>query len=88
MKQIGEKLKHVRENAGLSQSQLAKSAGINYRTLQQYEQGTKNINATKLITVYKICNVLGCTLYDILTDDKLVTEIRKYERTRGKDDVR
>ena len=38
------KLKDQREKAGLSQGKLADKAGLSVRTLQDYEQGRKNLN--------------------------------------------
>lgn len=59
-------LKNIREKNGLSQSELAKKADINLRTLQDYEQNRKNINNAKAITVYKISKVLNCKIIDLL----------------------
>lgn len=61
-------LKEVRLAAGLSQQQLADLAGVNYRVLQYYDNGTKDINGAKLRTLLKICKVLNCRLQDIITD--------------------
>ena len=75
-------LKSLRLAAGLSQSQLAKATGLNVRTLQHYEQGSKDLNAAKLATLLKICNALGCRLEDILNDPTILDELDKYEETK------
>lgn len=50
----GTNLKTLRLNAGLSQSELAEISDIPVRTIQQYEQKQKNINAAKAETVVKL----------------------------------
>ena len=73
------KLKEIRMSKGLSQSKLADLAGINVRTLQHYEQGSKDFDHAKIETIFSICNVLGCKLSDIITDKNYVKTIEKYE---------
>jgi len=55
-------LKALRLNAGLSQSELAEISDIPIRTIQQYEQNQKNINAAKAETVVKLAKALNCTV--------------------------
>lgn len=59
-------LKLIRESKGLSQSKLSELAGVNRRTLQDYEQGQKDINGARAITVYNIAQALECTVEDLL----------------------
>lgn len=66
------RLKELRERAGLSQSQLAAASGLNMRVLQNYEQGVRNLNGAKLVTLLQLCKALGCTLRDIVTDPQAV----------------
>lgn len=77
-----DKLKSLRKAAGLSQTQLAEMAGLNFRTLQHYEQGTKDLNAAKLQTLLKLCNTLNCDLFDIITDPIVLELLAVYERER------
>lgn len=74
-----EKLKSLRLVAGLSQAQLAATTGLNVRTLQHYEQGSKDLNAAKLATLLKVCNALNCSLKDIITDPDTLEELDEYE---------
>ena len=55
-------LKKLRLGAELSQSQLAEISDIPLRTIQQYEQNQKNINAAKAETVVKLAKALNCTV--------------------------
>lgn len=59
-------LKHYREKAKLSQSQLAEKAGISFRTLQDYEQGRKPLEGARAITVLTLARILGCTVEDLI----------------------
>ena len=63
-------LKPIRESAGLSQSQLAELSGVNVRLIQDYEQGHKNINHAKAITLYSLSKALKCTIEDLLEIEK------------------
>ena len=53
-------LKKYRFAAGLSQSELAEVSGIPVRTIQQYEQRVKNINAAKAESVIALSKALEC----------------------------
>ena len=66
------KLQAARQNAGLSQTQLAARAGINLSSLQKYERDAKDINGAKLKTLLKLCRALNCSLEDILDDPELI----------------
>jgi transcriptional regulator with XRE-family HTH domain len=56
--------------AGLTQSQLSEETGIPIKTIQQYEQGRKDINKAQAEYVIKLAQVLCCNPVDLL-------EIRK-----------
>lgn len=71
------KLKEKRQAAGLSQSQLAEKTGINVRTIQHYEQGSKIFDHARIDTILKCCVVLNCKLEDILDNDEYIELIKK-----------
>lgn len=75
-----ENLQRLRKEAGLSQSQLAKLAGLNVQVLQQYERGARDLNGAKLATLLKICNALECRLADIVTDEETLELLKTYDR--------
>jgi len=60
------RLKMIRENRGLSQSELAKLSGVNLRSIQMYEQKINDIDKAQVGTVYKLSRVLGCTIEELL----------------------
>ena len=59
-------LKRLRLNAGLSQSELAEISGLPVRTIQQYEQKQKNINAAKAETVVKLAKALNTSVEKLM----------------------
>jgi transcriptional regulator with XRE-family HTH domain len=74
-----EKLQQLRQAAGLSQSQLAKAAGLNVRVYQNYEQGVRDISKAQLSTLLRICNTLHCKIADIITDQETAELLEQYE---------
>jgi len=59
-------LKKVRQARGLSQSELAKLADVELRSIQMYEQRRNDINKAQAETLYKLSRVLGCDIGDLL----------------------
>lgn len=60
------KLQMQRKKCGYSQRELSEKSGVNIRTLQQYELGTKNINKASAQSIVSLANVLGCKVEDLL----------------------
>lgn len=60
-------LKQLREAAGLTRREVSEQSGINLRSLQDYEQGHKNIVRANGEILFKLSLVLGCTVEDLLT---------------------
>lgn len=53
-------LKYLRQNAGISQGELARMTSIPVKTIQQYEQRQKNINKASAEYVIKLSRALNC----------------------------
>ncbi len=64
---IGENLRKLRKNAGMTQEQLASAVGIKQCTLSQLERNTKPISLSLSLEITK---VLDCTLYDLVDEEK------------------
>lgn len=62
----GTNLKTLHLNAGLSQSELAEISDIPVRTIQQYEQKQKNINAAKAETVVKLAKAQNTSVEKLM----------------------
>ena len=60
------KLKRIRQEKGLTQKGLAEATGISLRTLQHYEQGSKDLNQAAALTVYAIAQALGIDMVELL----------------------
>ena len=71
MKNIGQKIKDIRKQKGLSQEELAELAKVNLRTIQRLENSE---NEPRGKTLHLICDVLEVNVEDILDygkqDDK------------------
>ena len=68
----------MREMRELTQREAAEASGINLRMIQNYEQGERNINGAKLVTLLKLCVALHCRLEDILDDDETLSMLGRY----------
>lgn len=66
LKQYATKLQTLRKVSGYSQRELAERAGINLRTLQQYEIRAKDINKAAASTLAALSKVLGCSMEELL----------------------
>lgn len=60
---IGENIRRLREEKGMSQAYAAEKAGISQAMLCQIERGTKN---PSLQVSLEIAKLLGCTIEDIV----------------------
>ena len=60
------RLKFMREDKGMSQSQLAEKSGVALRSIQTFEQGFRDINKAQVITVLQLAEALECDVYDII----------------------
>ena len=63
------KLKQRRTEVGITQKELAEKTELNLRTLQHYEQGSKDLSMAAAITVLRIAKVLGCSIEDLIESD-------------------
>lgn len=60
------RLQTIRQQRGLSQSQLAELSGVNVRNIQLYEQGVNDIDRAQARTLYRLARVLGCHIESLL----------------------
>lgn len=72
---IGETIKNIRKDQGLTQKELAEKTGLALITIQQYE---RNVREPKLESIKKIAEALGVTMGDLIGDD-----FDKYKRSMG-----
>lgn len=60
---VGENIRHIRKERGLTQKKLGELCKIAEPTIRRYEAGTLN---PKLTTVEKIASALGVTAFDLM----------------------
>lgn len=73
------RLQAQRKISGYSQKELAQKAGVNLRTLQQYEIRAKDINKATGATILSLAKTLGCRVEDLLEYDN--SEIEENEES-------
>lgn len=64
-------LREIRKDRNLTQRELAQRSGINFRSLQDYEQGHKNLASANGDTLLRLSTTLGCSIEDLLLDDTI-----------------
>ena len=75
---IGSKIRKKRQELGISQSELARRAGIAQSTLSYIE---KNKKRPQFDTMSAICRVLGITVLDLLTFNEQPSTNKFFEET-------
>ena len=60
------RLKTLRMNSGLSQSELASISGVALRQIQLFEQRQRDINKTAAITLLRLSKALHCHMEDLI----------------------
>ena len=61
------RLKTLRQQAGLSQAELAERSGVSVRTLQHYEQGAKDLRRAAGETLLSFARSLGTTVEALIS---------------------
>ena len=77
----GEKIKHYRKQAGITQDQLAERAEIHPVSIRKYET---NKMTPRFENVNKIAKVLGCSLKQLLDDKYCSAFENEYQDCSGK----
>lgn len=65
-RKIGNNLLRLRKKAGMTQAELAETAGMSDRTYADIERGNVNM---RVETLLRICRALGVSPNDVLTED-------------------
>lgn len=69
---IGLRIKHARNERGLTQEQLAETANVSRNHLSQVEGGEKGISLEMLVA---ITNALNASITDLLADNLTTSEV-------------
>jgi transcriptional regulator with XRE-family HTH domain len=63
-RRVGEKIRRLRQDQGLSQAALAKSLNVSFQQVQKYEQGANRVSASRLD---QIAAVFGIPIDDFFS---------------------
>ena len=73
-------LREIRKQKYMTQKELAQISGVNFRSLQDYEQGHKRLSSASGDVLLRLSTVLGCTIEDLLFDGLKGAEILEHNR--------
>ena len=76
MHTVGNRLLAFRKRMGMTQAEVAESAGLSDRTYADIERGTVNM---RIETILRICNVLHVTPDEILVEETTALSTRQAE---------
>ncbi len=63
-KHVGQRIRHRRWLAGLTQQQLAEAVGIKFQQIQKYETGTNRVSASRLWDISRALGVSPSFFFD------------------------
>ncbi|WP_265015327.1 helix-turn-helix domain-containing protein [Wolbachia endosymbiont (group B) of Camptogramma bilineatum] len=63
--QLGKKIKQLRLDRGLTQTELGKRIGVSYRQIQKYENGSNCVLASR---IYDLAKALSIDVANFFTD--------------------
>ena len=73
---IGNRIKQLRKEHGITQSELAESVNLSYQQIQKYENGKSSISVTRLV---EICKALNTDISHFLKDiDNVLSSPEEY----------
>ena len=61
----------MRELRGISRKELAKQTEISFRSIQDYEQGHKDLSSAKADTLLRMARALNCSMEDLISEEDL-----------------
>lgn len=82
---IAMRIKRARQDAHMTQAQVAEALGLTYQAISNYERGLNNIENTILV---RMCSLYGVQTDDILKDEDAETapsENKSKERIKDDD---
>ncbi len=77
--ELGQKIKQLRQAAGLSQERLAEMVGVTFQQIQKYENGQTTLNIVKLQQIANALNHPAKEFFQDVSDDRLRLTIQEGE---------
>ncbi|MBF0252291.1 MAG: DUF4065 domain-containing protein [Candidatus Omnitrophica bacterium] len=87
-KNIGAKIKKIRDKLGLSQDELGKKLGIGRVAVSQIETGDRKISAEEIAEFAKVFNIPTDILLNIKKDIEVVFEKQEMKKKEEKQEIR
>lgn len=82
MRAFGQRLKKLREEQGLTQTELARKLGKSLRTVQKYESGEIDIPLSMLYSISEVFNVTICFLVNCQAPETAKVTVKLPENGR------
>jgi transcriptional regulator with XRE-family HTH domain len=73
---VGQRVRLLRLQRQMSQTDLAEQLGLTFQQLQKYEKGTNRISASKLHMIAKVLNVKVAALFADTEDPSQADDVR------------
>lgn len=70
---VGQRIKHARKGAGLTQKELGEKIGVSFQAIAQWETGARN---PKQESLKRIADAIGCNFFWLLWGDMTSIEER------------
>lgn len=87
-KQIGIRIRQLRENAGLSQDELAKELNIARPSVSQIENGERHVTAEEVIALTRIFNVDADSILSLKNEPQVILEKEGDMPNQPKEEIR
>ncbi|MBI3815555.1 MAG: helix-turn-helix transcriptional regulator [Nitrospinae bacterium] len=79
-KEIGLRIKFLREKRGISQSALGEVIGVSYQQIQKYENGTTPVTVERLLQISAVLEADPSEIISPKTVEKVKEEMENYSR--------
>lgn len=67
---VGQRLRHLRHLAGLSQTAIAESVGITFQQIQKYESGANRLSGSRMWHLARVLDAQPSAFFEGLADDR------------------
>jgi len=83
-KEIGYKIKKLRQSLGLSQISLAEKIGLSFQQIQKYEKGQTKITISRL---FQIAGALNVPIHNFIDEDEFPKMVSDHTVPYGRDKI-
>lgn len=76
---VGQRIREVRKQKGISQEHLGKGAGVSFQQVQKYENGTNRVSVGRLV---EIALTLDVNVFDLIPSKPIASPKRRRGEAR------